>query len=164
MEHRGLFHAIWSSWLRGAKVCNAHGGNIAIEWPSGCEYWRWQNTTNFINKYQLNTVKIIGCAVGLRTDKAGKLCPGKHEHPVHQKVEGKCIKNAEDYNPEMVKMIHRAWKRSVMSRLKSKREDETFIPVMPLDQNHIQMVHRERVPLMDSIFNDMVVRTVKTRN
>eukprot|EP00972_Heterocapsa_arctica_P092049 13576413-Heterocapsa_arctica.AAC.1 len=103
-----VFHDIWSSFLNVAKVCHAHGGKIAIGWLTGCEYWEWQTTTNFIHKYQLNTVHITGCAVGLKTEEGipilkpwqiatndpylwnalrGKLCPGKHVHPVHQKVE-----------------------------------------------------------------------------
>eukprot|EP00972_Heterocapsa_arctica_P047622 7023805-Heterocapsa_arctica.AAC.1 len=64
-----------------------------------------------------------------------KKCPGPQEHPVNQRVEGKHTKGTEDYTPEMVNMIHRSWKRSVMSSVKSKRLDEVIIPVMPIDRN-----------------------------
>eukprot|EP00972_Heterocapsa_arctica_P085309 12572853-Heterocapsa_arctica.AAC.1 len=33
MEHRQLFQGIWIAFIRVAQVCNAQGGNIAIEWP-----------------------------------------------------------------------------------------------------------------------------------
>eukprot|EP00972_Heterocapsa_arctica_P004099 608461-Heterocapsa_arctica.AAC.1 len=107
MKHRQLFQGIWSAFTKVAKVCDAHGGKIAIEWPSGCAYWKWAPITNFINKYQLNLVKVTGRALGLKTEKGvpmikpwtlatngpyvlhafrGWLSPGQHEHPVHQKV------------------------------------------------------------------------------
>eukprot|EP00972_Heterocapsa_arctica_P047740 7041901-Heterocapsa_arctica.AAC.1 len=90
------------SFLKVAKVCHAHGANIAFEWPSGCEYWRWQKVKDFVNKYQLNKVRIHGCAVGLKTDEGipmvkpwtfatddsyvfqafqDKKCPGPEAHP-----------------------------------------------------------------------------------
>eukprot|EP00972_Heterocapsa_arctica_P087538 12908588-Heterocapsa_arctica.AAC.1 len=53
-----------------ATVCHAHGGKIAIEWPATCAYWHWQSTVNFVAKYTLNTVKLHGCAVGLKDENA----------------------------------------------------------------------------------------------
>eukprot|EP00972_Heterocapsa_arctica_P073548 10861972-Heterocapsa_arctica.AAC.1 len=53
-EHHKLFQDIWAKFLKVAKVCRAHGGKIAFEWPTGCEYWRWQVIKDFVNKYQLN--------------------------------------------------------------------------------------------------------------
>eukprot|EP00972_Heterocapsa_arctica_P099838 14727571-Heterocapsa_arctica.AAC.1 len=63
----------------------------------------------------------------------------------------------------MVKIIHRAWKRSVMSELKRDWDDEVSIPVMPLDQNQRQMVHRCKIRIGDDVFNTMVVRTLKRK-
>eukprot|EP00972_Heterocapsa_arctica_P017332 2560333-Heterocapsa_arctica.AAC.1 len=63
----------------------------------------------------------------------------------------------------MVKLIHRSWNRSVMSNVKSKRLDEVHIPVMPIDSNQIQMVHRPKVTNHVDIWNCMVVRTVNRK-
>eukprot|EP00972_Heterocapsa_arctica_P000427 60632-Heterocapsa_arctica.AAC.1 len=34
-QHHKLFQDIWILFLKIAKVCRAHGGNIAFEWPTG---------------------------------------------------------------------------------------------------------------------------------
>eukprot|EP00972_Heterocapsa_arctica_P113620 16438078-Heterocapsa_arctica.AAC.1 len=47
-----------------------------------------------------------------------------------------------------------------MSNVKSNRLDEVLIPVMPIDRNHIQIVHRPKVNNNVAIWNAMVVRTV----
>eukprot|EP00972_Heterocapsa_arctica_P040957 6036795-Heterocapsa_arctica.AAC.1 len=63
----------------------------------------------------------------------------------------------------MVNIIHRSWKQSVMSNVKSKRLDEVLIPVMPIDRNQVQMAHRPKVTNNVAIWNAMVVRTVNKK-
>eukprot|EP00972_Heterocapsa_arctica_P052508 7724262-Heterocapsa_arctica.AAC.1 len=50
-----------------------------------------------------------------------------------------------------------------MSSVKSNRQDEVVIPVMPIDRNQIQMVHRPKVINNVMICNAMVVRTVNKK-
>eukprot|EP00972_Heterocapsa_arctica_P093563 13801359-Heterocapsa_arctica.AAC.1 len=42
--HVALFHQIWGSFnslfKRVAIECLNYGGKIAMEWPTGCAYWR----------------------------------------------------------------------------------------------------------------------------
>eukprot|EP00972_Heterocapsa_arctica_P046465 6857267-Heterocapsa_arctica.AAC.1 len=50
-----------------------------------------------------------------------------------------------------------------MSNVKSKRLDEVLIPVMPVDRNQIQTVHRPKVSNHVAIWNAMVVRTINKK-
>eukprot|EP00972_Heterocapsa_arctica_P061922 9127779-Heterocapsa_arctica.AAC.1 len=63
----------------------------------------------------------------------------------------------------MVNIIHRSWKRSVMSSVKSNRQDEVIVPVMPIDRNQVQIVHRPKVTNNVMIWNAVVVRTVNKK-
>eukprot|EP00972_Heterocapsa_arctica_P059096 8712937-Heterocapsa_arctica.AAC.1 len=67
-EHHALFQKIWKSFLKNAEACYQYGGKIAFEWPTDCAYWKWPMVIDFVRQYQLNTVKLNGCAVGLKSD------------------------------------------------------------------------------------------------
>ena len=41
------------------------GDFIALEWPSGCAYWRNKETIAFMEKHKLKTVKFHGCMLGV---------------------------------------------------------------------------------------------------
>eukprot|EP00972_Heterocapsa_arctica_P058801 8667400-Heterocapsa_arctica.AAC.1 len=60
-------------------------------------------------------------------------------------------------------MIHRSWKRCVLSSVKNKRLDEYIVPVLPIEKNQVQMVHRQKVTNNVAIWNAMVVRTVNKK-
>ena len=49
-EHLRTFSIIWNCFLKVAKVCLEHGGKIVIEWPTGCDYWRWPNIHEFMEE------------------------------------------------------------------------------------------------------------------
>ncbi len=51
-----------------AKLNDALGGKIAIEWPKSCDYWRLNVAQEVIAKYQLQVVAVHGCACGLVDD------------------------------------------------------------------------------------------------
>ena len=42
------------------------GGNISIEWPKGAKYWSDRRVIALINKYNMSTITLDGCAYGLR--------------------------------------------------------------------------------------------------
>ena len=61
--------ALFSKLLEAAKVV-AHkvydvGGVSALEWPKGCDYWKFQAVQGFIVLHGLNTMEFDGCAFGL---------------------------------------------------------------------------------------------------
>ena len=59
------WHKIWTS---SARECIKNNGHIAVEWPSGCDYWRYYIVQEFFDELQLEKIKFDGCALGLRSD------------------------------------------------------------------------------------------------
>ena len=43
-------------------------GHIAVEWPTGCDYWNYHIVIKFFDEIQLEKIKFDGCALGLRSD------------------------------------------------------------------------------------------------
>ena len=64
-----------------------------------------------------------------------KVCPGKEEHPEHCPTAGKYTKMTENYTDQMVKLIHKAWKCSVLRRIKHALSAWETVPAMPVTQN-----------------------------
>ena len=116
-----------------AKECIKHNGHIAVEWPSGCDYWRYRIVQEFFEELQLERVKFDGCALGLRSDHndpsrkpwsvatnnghifrafAKYSCPGKDKHPYHEPCASKYTKKAEGYTWPFADIVHKAWKNS----------------------------------------------------
>ena len=62
---RQVFRAIWAAFLKVAEVFHKAGGLIAMEWPSGCEYWRWPEIQHGVCTLGLRFVHFDGCALGL---------------------------------------------------------------------------------------------------
>ena len=46
-KHIKDWYKILISFKLVAKECFNYGGHIAVEWPSGCDYWRYEIVTNF---------------------------------------------------------------------------------------------------------------------
>ena len=46
--HQHLAAELWATFAVAAEACLAAGGDVAIEWPAGCSYWRWPCVTTFI--------------------------------------------------------------------------------------------------------------------
>ena len=179
-EHKRLFKKIWTAFTIVGRECQSHGGKIAIEWPQGCEYWRMKTVDKFLNDLQLRKVRIDGCALGLTDEKGipirkpwtiatndtylfrkfqNKVCPGTQQHPEHCPAAGKYTKMTENYTDKMVKIIHKAWKCSVLHRIKHELAAWETVPAMPVTQNFAQS-HRPRIPQHERVFNAMVVRSV----
>ena len=161
-EHKRLFNKVWTSFKIVANECRKHG-RIAIEWPKGCEYWRTKHVKQDIRELKLNKVHITGCALALTDDEGipilkpwtivtddpcvqakfqDKLCPGKVEHPVFTPVAGTYTKKTE-YTDQMVRIIHKGWKSSVLHGYKGKL-GVIQIPSMPVISDYVNR-HRPRV-------------------
>ena len=165
-QHIRDFKAIWKSFVPIALECNKHGGKVAIEWPTGCSYWKLPEVKGFMSYLCLKQAQCHGCALGL-TDKDGKpikkpwtiatndanlhkslnkmQCPGKLAHPEHTRLEGKLTKLSEEYTDDMVKIIHRAWKQSTACRVHNNLEHlDHACPAMPTVVNGAPQKHREK--------------------
>ena len=112
---------LWRNFVRVAEVVHQHGGFIANEWPTECEYWTYQEVIDFCDKYQLQFAKCHGCAFGLKSVSSqvpikkpwtiatndGVLfrairefvCPGPAVHPIHAPCAGADTKISEGYTP-----------------------------------------------------------------
>ena len=44
---------------------------LCIEWPKGCDDWRWDIVTRVLNKYSLEEDVVDGCAFGLKSRAGG---------------------------------------------------------------------------------------------
>ena len=105
---------------------------IAIEWPRDCEYWKRRDVIALSEQMQLLEAQFHGCYFGLMSiiepDKFlkkpwkvrtnckqlqhmldGCVCPKNHEHA---ECRGKDCKISENYNEQIVKVIHKAWKKT----------------------------------------------------
>jgi hypothetical protein len=108
-----------------------HKCYIAIEWPRDCTYWKRRDVIELSERMQFREANFHGCFFGVMSkiepDKFlkkpwklltnceplfhafdGCLCPKSHEHA---ECRGKDAKNSEQYNEQIVKLIHKAWKR-----------------------------------------------------
>ena len=61
------WYKIWTAFKVVARECIKHKGHIAVEWPSGCDYWRKHIVQEFFEEL-LEKIKFDGCALGLRSD------------------------------------------------------------------------------------------------
>ena len=48
-QHIHNFKDIWKSFVPIALECNKHGGKVAIEWPTGCNYWKLPEVKGFMS-------------------------------------------------------------------------------------------------------------------
>ena len=44
---------------------------LCIEWPKGCDYWRWDIVSEVLNIYFLEEVRFDGCVFGLKSRAGG---------------------------------------------------------------------------------------------
>ena len=128
--HLRIFKRIWSCFAKCAMLLKSLGGHICIECPTACAYWRWKCVENLVEMLGLKSVKVHGCALGLKSvvnsmpikkpwtlktdvptivEELEKYkCPGDHEH---HPCAGKDTKLTESYTPEMVAVIHGSFKQ-----------------------------------------------------
>ena len=50
---------------RAGGINTSLGGEVAIEWPRACAYWREKKVVELIRKLGLEDVFVDGCALGL---------------------------------------------------------------------------------------------------
>ena len=103
---------------------------MCIEWPTACAYWKWDCVEKLVEMLGLKTVRVHGCALGLKSVVNGKpikkpwtlktdvedivenlekyKCSNDHEH---HPCAGKDTKLTESYTPEMVVVIHKSFKQ-----------------------------------------------------
>ena len=113
--HQLVFQKIWSAMAEFVNSIRSLQPYIALEWPSGCVYWRYDRVIRFLNRYNLEPVKFDGCRLGV-VNKDGTLmkkpwtiasncveinkyfdnwkCTGDH---VHAEGRGEDLKNTENY-------------------------------------------------------------------
>jgi hypothetical protein len=112
-----------------ARSVRSLGGHILREWPTGCTLWSDPLSVDFDNEFELTSVNIHGCALGLKSRVvpgsfvkkpwtlkstsqsilsafAGYKCPGPSETHVHTPCQGKDTKASEGYTPELAQLIH----------------------------------------------------------
>ena len=53
------------NFIKLADICLANGGQISFEWPRYCTGWLRKELLEFIHKYNLHSVFVDGCAVGM---------------------------------------------------------------------------------------------------
>ena len=110
------WYKIWTAFRAVARECIKHNGHIAVEWPSGCDYWRYYIVQEFFEELQLEKIRIDGCALELRSDNNDPIskprcratnnghlfrafakysCPGMDKHLYHEACAGKYTKRTE---------------------------------------------------------------------
>ena len=128
-SHRRL----WTAFKVVARERLKHSCHIAVEWPSGCDYWSYHIVQEFFEELQLENVKFDGCALGFCSDHNDPIrkpwsaatnnghifrafakysCPGKDRHPYHEPCAGKYTKKTEGYTWPFADIVHKAWKNS----------------------------------------------------
>ena len=126
--HRKLFRKLWKAFVRAADLVKEAQGNISMEWPSRCAYWRDACVRAFLRKHGMKSARVHGCMFGMKpkvnpmpgedvrlhkvwriesTSNAllqavGKECDGKHKHAV---IQGEDTKLTAEYPPQFCKCI-----------------------------------------------------------
>ena len=63
--HQFVFQKIWSAMSEFVNSIRHLQPFIALEWPSGCVYWKYDRVIRFLNRYNLEAVKFDGCRLGV---------------------------------------------------------------------------------------------------
>jgi hypothetical protein len=109
-EHWRVARLIWASFEKVARRTVLHGGEVAIEWPNGCEYWKWPEVVGLMREIGMESVRVDGCSLGLTSRVIGLpilkpwriastsptfllgfgdfRCPGEGTHPEHTPCQG----------------------------------------------------------------------------
>ena len=52
------WYKIWTAFKVVARERIQHNGHIAVEWPSGCDYWRYHIVQEFFEELQLEKIYV----------------------------------------------------------------------------------------------------------
>ena len=128
-RHWAIFRALWRHFEIVAQTCLDNGGQIAIEWPKACAYWRLRYVKRALAKWGCQSYHFNGCMYGLASQmpsKEGQLlskpwtiastCASFHTLRVcdkshnHAKTEGGDTKITEGYTDPLAHAIHHCWR------------------------------------------------------
>ena len=132
-RYKATFRKLLRNFARLADINTSLGGEVAIEWPRSCAYWREKKVIELIRRLALEDVFVDGCAVGLvakhgvnaglpilkpwriatscpelRDDFRACRCPG---HDTHAPCVGKDTELTGFYTDQFVDMVHKAYRR-----------------------------------------------------
>ena len=68
-SHWALFRKLWTNFEKVCDACISVGGHIAIEWPTGCMYWRRRCVKRAMLRWGLVPRRVDGCMYGLVSSK-----------------------------------------------------------------------------------------------
>ena len=127
--HWATFRKLWHNFHKVATSCISRGGQVAVEWPRSCAYWRRRQVKTALTRWGCLPYKFDGCMYGLasvQARSAGKplkkpwtiasncatfhrLCRACDSTHQHAPIQGKDTRLTEGYTPELVATIHDCW-------------------------------------------------------
>ena len=134
-KHRAIFRLLWRHFCIVADACLANGGQIAIEWPRSCTYWRDRSVKSRLKRWGCKQHHLDGCMYGLvsqqpatrgtplrkpwtiastasRFEDIGRRCDGQH---AHVRTQGRDTKLTESYTDALADGIHACWRNATSS-------------------------------------------------
>ena len=128
-KHWAIFRALWRNFKIVAETCIAQGGQVAIEWPRSCTYWRRPEVKACLIKWGCSPVHFDGCMYGLVSQQARtqgqplrkpwtiasttdafqrlrRKCNGAHSHA---RIEGSDTRITESYTDDLADAVHDCW-------------------------------------------------------
>ena len=133
--HRSLFRVLFGNFATLARSVSDKGGIVSWEWPTQCDYWKYDIVLTLMHELSMDTVRFNGCMFGLvsiapRTvgvpiskpwtvasthtqilNVLAKPCDKTHNHTPCQ---GADTTRTEDYTPDLVRSIHIGLRRCVI--------------------------------------------------
>ena len=108
-----------------ATAVRSRGGDLALEWPRDCDYWKLDHVQEALMDFSMSKATFDGCALGLVAKSTGlpirKPCSvattapilfhalGSYKcsgHAEHTPCAGSETRATEAYTPQMIKIIH----------------------------------------------------------
>ena len=131
IAHRRLLDKLWANFEQLANAVADRHGDIGLEWPKGCKYWKLPKVRAFLARHNCLDAVFHGCMFNLHSvahvDKRilkpwrnsttshalysvfyGRLRDKSHERAPYQ---GKDTKITEQYTHEMVKTLRVSWSK-----------------------------------------------------
>ncbi len=160
-EQRRIYRELWATFSDSARAVRRSGGKICIEWPKSCQYWKQPEVVQFIRDYGLKIAEVHGCSLGLTDSKGQPInkprlvatdddtifdalnkyrCKGCKAHAL---CCNKDCKETEGYTDDMAKLIHKAWRQSVITVNTSTAGKKGIIP-NPTSSSEVS----EKIPAM----------------
>ena len=65
-KHWRVFRRLWIQTRLLIDEAVAAGFTVALEWPSGCAYWKWKEVHDVLTRHGLRKARCNGCALGLK--------------------------------------------------------------------------------------------------